>query len=209
MTEIVPREESLKEEAWREYVNDIMKHKARPIIIGVSGKIGSGKDTAAEVIRTMDPEFEVRKFAAKLKQMVSILTGIPVSDMENHEVKMRYLPEFGMTLREILQRMGTEAVRGCIHDNAWVTSTMTDLKEDSKWIITDVRFPNEAQSILDKGGYVVRIERESDRKSDHISETALDGCSDLFTHVINNNSTLDDFIAKVGAIFLDITTNHK
>lgn len=174
------------------------------VIIGISGKIGSGKDTAADVIREMRPAFQVKKFAGKLKQMASILTGIPAQDMESHEVKARFLPQFGMTLREILQKLGTDAVRHVIHDNAWIIATMSEMSEESKWIITDVRFPNEAKAIIDAGGYVIRIEREMDRGLEHISETALDGRYDLFTHLIVNNSSLEDFKSSVRSVFNNI-----
>jgi len=36
--------------------------------------------------------------------------------------------------------------------------------EESKWIITDVRFPNEAKAIKDRGGIVIRVNRDSKSK---------------------------------------------
>jgi len=57
-------------------------------IISISGKIGSGKDTVAQMIQDIQPKtWEVKKFAGKLKQIVSLLTGIPVEDLEKQEVK--------------------------------------------------------------------------------------------------------------------------
>ena len=88
-------------------------------IIGVSGKIGSGKDTLGNVIQYLScnseehfkedielgtlesemkeaPEFsewKIKKFADKLKECISIITGIPRKDLEKIEVKNSNLPE--------------------------------------------------------------------------------------------------------------------
>lgn len=45
--------------------------------------------------RNYKVEYKIKKFAGKLKQIVSILTGIPVEDLEKHEVKDRVLGEEG------------------------------------------------------------------------------------------------------------------
>ena len=88
------------------------------MIIGISGKIGSGKDTIGRIIQmffmpqkakfylqpdwlkgidnyllTKQSDWQIKKFAYKLKQIVSILTGIPVEDLEKQEVKDRVLGE--------------------------------------------------------------------------------------------------------------------
>ena len=50
--------------------------------------------------------------------------------------------------------------------------------EQSNWIITDVRFPNEAQAIKDRGGIVMRVNRPLDRpgnsKLPKLKHTAVD-----------------------------------
>lgn len=86
------------------------------MIIGISGKIGSGKDTAAKMFQHLyycatnpwpatyrdylynedafyKSPLEIKKFATKLKQIISLLTGIPVEDLEKEEVKARVLGE--------------------------------------------------------------------------------------------------------------------
>lgn len=94
------------------------------MIIGISGKIGSGKDTVGRIIQylTLDGDsdikqnrtiqeflvlsnqcmyspnnsavkWEIKKFAGKVKLIVSLLTGIPVKDLEKAEVKNSKLPD--------------------------------------------------------------------------------------------------------------------
>jgi hypothetical protein len=58
-------------------------------------------------------------------------------------------------------------------------------------IIHDVRFIKEADEILKRGGILIRLNKEGISSNTHISETELDNY-DKFTHVYNNNGTLND-----------------
>jgi hypothetical protein len=92
-----------------------------------------------------------------------------------------------------LQKLGTEAMRNGLHTNAWVNATFANYDYYSKWLITDVRFPNEAAAIIEKGGLLVRLHRNSET-GDHPSETALDNYD--FQIVIENTGSLTDLIDK-------------
>ncbi len=85
------------------------------MIIAISGRISSGKDTVGKIIQYLQykldqgsnlsfeeyvieslgyiNKWQIKKFAGKLKQIVSILTGVPVEDLEKQEVKDRLLGE--------------------------------------------------------------------------------------------------------------------
>jgi hypothetical protein len=187
------------------------------MIIGISGKIGSGKDTLSIVINYLADKsapdsfnrweqpleeytYKNKKYAENLKCMVCFLIGCNRIDLEDREFKEKELGEEwdGLTPRKILQLLGTEAGREIIHPNIWVNSLFADYTTDSNWIITDVRFPNEAQAIKDRGGIIIRIERpggESHCGGAHASETALDDYD--FDIVINNDGTIDELIDKV------------
>jgi hypothetical protein len=148
------------------------------MIIGINGKIGSGKDTIGEIIRGLcltnkDQVFEIKKFAGKLKQIGSILSGIPVEKFEDQEFKQKHMGlEWEMTYREFLQKLGTEAMRDGLHTNVWVNALFADYRlwsDGSKdwypnWIITDMRFPNEMEAIVEKGGLTIRVVRNNNAK---------------------------------------------
>lgn len=184
------------------------------MIIGISGKIGSGKDTVGRLIQEeINPDFKIKKFAYKIKQIVSLITGIPTDDLEKQGVKSSKLgPEWDWiygpnvtrdvvppemrdrarqyTVRELLQRIGTEAMRDQIHTNVWVNALFADYNPlEDHWVITDVRFPNEVDAILQRGGRLIRIERPGVQLIDHPSETALDYYG--FKHVIQNDGSID------------------
>jgi len=131
-----------------------------------------------------------------------------------------------MTPRKLLQLLGTECGRKIIHPNIWVNSLMADYipymsgysdrmtKEDMKelypkWIITDVRFPNEANIIKSKGGLLIRVNRpcsvchqvnyhkmDCGNDSRHESETGLDNYKN-FDKVIYNGGTIEDLINSI------------
>jgi hypothetical protein len=186
-------------------------------LIGISGKIGSGKDTFAEIIRLLvaapymtnqtvehylrnpnpyvtKTDWVVKKFANKLKEIASILCGVPAYKFEDQEFKKTMMaPEWDMTYREFLQKLGTDAMRNGLHTDTWVNATFANFNASSRWLITDVRFPNEAAAVLDKKGTLIRLERNSDT-GDHPSETALDDFD--FPIVIKNTGTLSELIDK-------------
>ena len=177
------------------------------MIIGLSGYAKSGKDTVAEIIREIQSEkWEIKKFSGKLKQIASILLGMPEHLFENQDFKSEMLGEewwknYGdfyhqTTVRDFLQLLGTDAIRNGLHSNAWVNALMADYKpakmdqyNPSNWIVTDVRFPNEAEAIKDRGGIIIRIDRPGvEPVNAHPSEIALDNWD--FDYKIANVSDL-------------------
>ncbi len=133
-----------------------------------------------------------------------------------HDIVTEYVDE--MTPRQMMQLIGTDCFRDVIHPNIWVTSLFVDYNENSNWFITDCRFPNEAKTIKDKGGIVIKIDRfkpcencdandeyycntcikrdHRQMKVEHPSETALDGYTE-WDYVINNNGTFKELFIKL------------
>jgi len=186
------------------------------MIIGIAGKSQSGKDTTASMINFMkyrpelsfhaywnsDIPFEwddnrIIHFADLLKDASEILLSLPKFTLQSQSGKRITLDWLdGMSTRTFLQLLGT-AVRNEIHPDFWVRALMHQIsKRKGVILIPDVRFPNEAQAIKDKGGFLIRIERLGAGAGEHISETALDDYEgwDL---VIDNNGTLEDLYNKV------------
>lgn len=196
-------------------------------LLGISGKIGSGKDTFFEILKEKTGGiYENKKFAAKLKIIASLLTNMSVENFEDQEFKKTFLSEEWdysdsenidlinkkMTVREFLQRLGTDAMRDGLHTNVWVNSLfcdyfcetisvgtnefdITDMDKEPKWAITDLRFPNEYYSIKKRNGILIRINRPDVCYNNHPSETSLDNFQ--FDYVINNDGTLEDFKIKI------------
>jgi hypothetical protein len=224
------------------------------MLIGINGKIGAGKDTVGEIIQKLcftntNQNYEIKKFAGKLKQIASLLTGIPVEKFEDQEFKKTILgSEWGtvkenplnsipvfedvkfnhlMSVRELLQKLGTEAMRDGLHTNVWVNALFADYKRSShwedrfydelnkkgfagreevwsnypNWIITDMRFPNELEAVVEKGGITIRVVRPETVTGEHPSEIALDG--HIVHYEIINDGTIEDLIDKVREILIN------
>jgi len=136
------------------------------MLIGLSGHIKSGKSTAAALIRKFDPSFEERYFAYKLKFIAAYLTGQDQTLFETQEGKEGFLEDWGMTRRKMLQQLGTESLRDHFHHDVWIKALFADYKDNPQcgcpfpnWIISDTRFPNEANAIKERGGKILRINR--------------------------------------------------
>jgi hypothetical protein len=204
-------------------------------LIGINGKIGAGKDTVGEIIQKLcitnsGSKFEIKKFAGKLKETASLLTGIPIKKFEDQDFKMTALgPEWKkrfydadsnpyyeeMTVRKFLQLLGTEAMRVGLHTNVWVNALFADYKWYVKswdelgteidgaypnWVITDMRFPNEMEAVVEKGGITIRVVRPGTVTGDHPSETALDDAA--FDYEIINDGSMEELVSKVRSILV-------
>lgn len=174
-------------------------------IIGLSGYAGSGKDTVAQMIQELQPDknWQIKKFSGKLKQMASLLTGIDVKKFEDQNFKKDgtvimmhniLLPESfkKYQIREFLQFLGTECVRDLLGEDIWINALLKDYDyEKDNWIVTDVRFLNEAEAIANYGkiGYCIRINRGNAINA-HPSETALDKY--VLDYRLDNMGDLED-----------------
>lgn len=163
-----------------------------PALIGLSGKIGSGKDTLASMIRDIEPKYYITSFANNLKRVVGIITGTSLENNTSRKGKSIIPEGFDETLGRFQQIIGEE-MKKIISPDVWIKSVENNRMPYK--IISDVRFPDEVDYIKKSGGLVIRIVRDGSlvddgRARDHISETALDDYD--FEYVINNNGTFDD-----------------
>lgn len=162
------------------------------MIIGLSGYAGVGKDTLANYIIRLDSSFKIKKFSGKLKEISSILTGIPHGMFESQSFKSLELTGWDMTVREFLQKLGTDAIRDGLHKDAWVNALFCDYHQNENWIITDMRFPNEYDAVRKFGGMTVRLWRPNINPVNyHESEVALDNYA--FDYIASNDGKEEDW----------------
>ena len=152
-------------------------------LIGISGKIGSGKDDVGKILQYLNSkhefpeyytekdkinnygrhvnkmsEYQIKKYADKLKDMICILLGCTREQLEDRDFKEKDLGkewwhydghQFGanklipynhkgslisdkflikLTPRKMLQLLGTDAGRDIIHPNIWINALFADYK---------------------------------------------------------------------------------
>ena len=141
------------------------------MIIGISGFIGSGKDTAANYLVGWHG-FRRDSFAGALKDAVATVFGwdrelleglTPESRQWRDQVDTWWSKRLNMphlTPRWVLQHWGTEVCRGGFHDDIWIAALENRIRNrNGDTVITDVRFPNEIKTIRNAGGIVIWIKR--------------------------------------------------
>lgn len=177
-----------------------------PLIIGLSGRRGSGKDTVASLLMR---RYRVERlaFADPLREAARAICGFSEEQCVNPALKEVVDPRWGFSPRQFLQRLGTDVGRAFDENlwvKRWIARANTALATGRGVVVTDVRFPNELEAVRSLGGKVYRVERNQGRPDAspvdaHASETALDTA--VFDGVILNNGTLDDLDRVVGDLF--------
>jgi hypothetical protein len=187
------------------------------IIIGISGKIGSGKSTAAKYLIDNMPHlrFEEKFFAYNVKMIASIISGLPMEVMLSQEGKNMQLPLYdGITVGRLQQVIGTDLFRDHFDKMVWVKSMFApyDRAKDN-WIVSDVRFRNEADYVKQMGGILVRLEGDpagvrsnSTRDMNHPSETELDDYDgfDVLVQTEPGEAKLRSLTAYMGVAIIHI-----
>jgi len=204
------------------------------MIVGFVGFISAGKDTAADYLVNYH-EFRRDSFASTLKDAAAAVFGWDRTLLEGRTKEARAWREQvdtwwatrlnipHLTPRWVLQYWGTEVLRGAFHDEIWIASLENKMRKTrDNIVISDVRFPNEIQSIHNAGGIVVRIKRGNDPEwyqdavnmndgdhnmnwmisktrieqlGIHASETAWVG-GDI-DHIVLNDTTIDDLYSQI------------
>jgi hypothetical protein len=201
-----------------------------PLLIAVSGKLGSGKDYIAENLLLPLISTTVSKMAFADHIKINVASQEP-------DVSLRQCLEGDKSteLRRKLQIAGTEQGRDLYGSDIWVTTLenwirlrrLRDRTPDVV-LVTDCRFPNEAKWIEDNGGLLIRVhapsrnefalKRESNGCNNtytaikqHLSETALDEYP--FKYTVDNapefQLTVGHQISEIVKIYVDEHLDHS
>lgn len=185
-------------------VPDSLKSKAKqphpkdtaPLIIGVNGLAGAGKDTISNmVLLSLQNDHRLKgqcfAFAYSLKKAASVIFNVPLEHFYDRTLKEVVVPYWGMSPRQMAQQLGTEACRKGIRDDIWIKSLESTVVSSGVDIafVTDVRFDNEAEFVHKYNGIVINLYRPDQvaiADSGHASEAGID--SKLVTHKLQNTT---------------------
>jgi len=170
-------------------------------LYGITGRKGHGKDTLARLIAEADPGFIIVHFADALKQMASRIFEMPENIFYDNTQKEQLFStpikldnfitfmrsETGLEIqpiglsavspRELMQLFGTEYVRKA-RENFWTQILISDItcSRHNKFIVSDVRFPDEMKAIKGIGGKIIKVVKTDApiETGGHASEAEVD-----------------------------------
>jgi len=163
------------------------------MIIGLSGYAKVGKDEVAQIL-VKKYGFKRIAFADPIRELLLEINPI----LANGYHLKTIINEEGWTLaknkeevRRLLQELGVGA-RQVLGDDVWVVAALRKMENfKENYVITDVRFENEAVMVRQLGGEIWRIQRPGIQAvNNHVSELEMDGYK--FDRVLRNEGTLEE-----------------
>lgn len=141
------------------------------MLIGVLGFIGSGKGTVGDILEKHG--FQKVSFASKLKDIAATTFNWPRELLEGDTEASRLFREKedaywtnklnrSFSPRIALQYLGTEVFRDNFDTDFWIYCLERQIKSElpeKKFVVTDVRFPNEIQWMNDNNGLLIEVHR--------------------------------------------------
>lgn len=188
-------------------------------IIGLIGQKRVGKDTVANIIKELEPEYKTMALADPIKDIARIMFNFNENQLyeaEKDEIDTRW----NIKPREFFEQFGTEIMQFDIYkylpalENVvpqrkfWVLSLLSKIRENDKVIITDVRGQHELDEIVkfNPNAKFIRIIRPSTSNNIggtelHITQQEPDMIeSKWITNTVVNDGTIDDLQAKIKKI---------
>jgi hypothetical protein len=170
-------------------------------IIGLCGPAGCGKDTVRYILEC-NHDFTGLSFADPIRDMLyQVLRNAEASVeyMTKRELKEAPIPGLGVSYRHLAQTLGTEWGRNCVGPDFWLNvaaNHMAGMRKlgRSKFVVSDVRFANEAEWVRAKGGVIWKIDRPGlPAVRQHVSEEM----NFPWDYALRNAGSLDDLCSTV------------
>ncbi|MFI5942169.1 hypothetical protein ACIBCB_18190 [Streptomyces uncialis] len=185
-------------------------------LIGLAGAARSGKDTAAQVL--VEAGWTRRAFADKVRDMLYATDPVLIDEACRGGLTslQRQVDAYGWDdvkemypeVRRMFQGLGTDGGRTVLGEDVWVNALFRECEASgpTPTVITDVRFPNEARAIKDRGGLVILMHRPGGPRingADHASENALAGWD--FDAIVINGGDIESLRKSVISLALAST----
>lgn len=176
----------------------------KQILIGLTGFARSGKSTAASHLAS-EHSFETYAFMTPLKEGIAAMFNLSIEDIEGPG-KEQPIGWLGRSPRQLMQLLGTEWGRDMISASIWLDLAEQNLgnlaelyPEAPGFVISDVRFENEADFVRQRGGLIIHLKRaDAPDVNPHASELGVAiQPSDL---LINNDFDLASLFEELDRI---------
>ena len=163
------------------------------MILAFAGKRRAGKSTLANRLAAALEDQHLTCVRSGFSDPIHLVTGALLEyagcdemsrrDLVNGSLRDSHIvPEFGTTVREFQQKLGTEFGRALIRADLWIdlwTSHLAAYHRNADVVLQDsLRFPNEAAAIRAQGGIICHLRqadaiRATDELDAHSSEDGI------------------------------------
>lgn len=173
------------------------------MIIGITGKKFHGKDTVADYLVEQYGYTKIN-FAQPLKDICKTLFSFSDEQLYGN-LKEEIDPRWGISPRKAMQFVGTDLFRDQLGkiipglgSDIWLCHLkfLIEANPNTKYVIADLRFENEADLLIDIKAPILRVVRKNKEDNyDHISEA---GISDTkISHELENSSSLQYLYSQI------------
>jgi hypothetical protein len=186
-------------------------------LIGFLAKRQRGKDTICDYI-TKHHNYQKKSFAEPLKKGVQCFFNF--TDEQLYTDKKEIIDDkWGVSPREVFQIIGTNIVRDQFDilfnnkikgETFWIQNfNIWYDKQYKNILVSDIRYQNEVDYVLNKGGIVIKINRELKEEDidNHKSEKDMEHINN-YNISIDNNGTLQELYSKINWIMKNLNTIH-
>jgi GTPase SAR1 family protein len=175
------------------------------ILIGLTGPARVGKTTVANHL-AIEHFLQSYAFANPLRDGVMAMFNLSPEDLEG-DAKEQQIPWLGRSPRQLMQLLGTEWGRHMISADLWIDLAKQNLdclsalySSSAGFVISDVRFENEADFVRKRGGTIIHLIRpDAQAVNPHISEAGVSLHPADLTLV--NDSGIDELLAQLDEMY--------
>lgn len=131
---------------------------------------------------------ELTFLSSNIESLIRALeTLYPLTDDHKCNIDRFFRSNSFTSFRDLLQKFGTECCRDSIDKNLWIKILQNQLHPFGKYVIADVRYPNERKFIRDNRGLLILLKRKFKNTADtHASENQL-GTEKEYDLICRNN----------------------
>lgn len=188
------------------------------MLVGIKGKIGSGKTESAKILQSIYP-FTEYAMADPIKKIGSIL-GFTQEELYGTQTqKLEKNKRWDISSREFLQVFGTDICREFLPskipqmDKLWIRcfEIFCSQNRDANIVVSDVRFVEEAESIRKLGGIIIEIQRpekDSDVRENGLVRDPMEHASETESkniipdYIIQNDSSIKHLAKELSKIIV-------
>jgi len=172
-----------------------------PKIIGILGRSRSGKDTIANIILDLYPEYSIKRFAQPIKNALKEIYDFSPEQLEDDSKELIDI-RHNITPRQAMQEMTHYYLEK--HGPDFFSKKifkLYDTQEAKQIIIPDVRYEHDIKEIRNRGGIIIKVIRPSN-SFQHLIEDHINSLQGDYN--IMNDKDIPSLKNKITYLFSQI-----